>query len=166
MRVLAALACLAFLSLGAIACSSSDDEDTGSNGTPPSIIPSVAGGSPETTIQVTEREYQVALADASAQEGSVTFKVKNEGEMTHEFIVVKTDLKADQLPQKEGVVDEDSSQLKVVDEIEDVAAGKTESLTADMSPGHYVLLCNISGHYQLGMHTDFEVSPASAQSAR
>jgi uncharacterized cupredoxin-like copper-binding protein len=150
-----------------VACSGDDDNtSTTDTQTPPSINPTVTGGAPETTVQVTEREYQIALEDANVEEGSVTFKVKNEGEMTHEFVVVKTDLKGDQLPQKEGVVDEDSSQLEVVDEIEDVAAGKTESLTADMSPGHYVLLCNISGHYQLGMHSDFEVSPASAQSPR
>jgi uncharacterized cupredoxin-like copper-binding protein len=26
-----------------------------------------------------------------------------------------------------------------------------------LAPGHYVLICNIAGHYQLGMHTSLTV---------
>ncbi|MGZ4126505.1 MAG: sulfocyanin-like copper-binding protein [Actinomycetota bacterium] len=32
-------------------------------------------------------------------------------------------------------------------------------LTADLSAGHYALVCNLSGHYKAGMHVDFWVTP-------
>jgi uncharacterized cupredoxin-like copper-binding protein len=31
-------------------------------------------------------------------------------------------------------------------------------LTADLSPGHYALVCNLPGHYKAGMHVDFWVT--------
>ena len=31
-------------------------------------------------------------------------------------------------------------------------------LTVDLEPGHYVLFCNLPGHYRLGMRSDFEVT--------
>ena len=73
----------------------------------------------------------------------------------HEFVVVKTDLKADALPIVDNKIDE--SALTPVDEVEDIAVGGTPSLTVDLAAGHYVLLCNIETHYGLGMHADFTV---------
>ena len=37
-------------------------------------------------------------------------------------------------------------------------AGNTVELNANMEAGHYMLLCNIATHYQLGMWTEFEAS--------
>jgi len=30
-------------------------------------------------------------------------------------------------------------------------------VTLDLAPGKYVLICNVAGHYQLGMHISFTV---------
>jgi uncharacterized cupredoxin-like copper-binding protein len=35
----------------------------------------------------------------------------------------------------------------------------------DMKPGHYALVCNLSGHYAAGMHVDLWVTPKGATSA-
>ena len=46
----------------------------------------------------------------------------------------------------------------VVDEIEEIPAGSTENLTVDLTAGHYALICNLEGHYRMGMQADFDVT--------
>jgi uncharacterized cupredoxin-like copper-binding protein len=118
--------------------------------------PSTGDGDGGTEIGATLSEWSVALSDASAPAGDVTFKVTNTGANVHELIVVKTDTKADALPVSGSTVDE--AGLTVVDEVEDVAAGGTADLEiADMAAGHYAVFCNVEGHYSQGMHADFTV---------
>lgn len=112
-----------------------------------------AGGAP---VAVELSEWKVAPSPATASAGSVTFEVKNSGTQVHEFVVVKTELKANALPVVDHKIDE--STLTPVDEIEDVAAAATPTLSVDLDAGHYVLLCNIETHYEQGMHADFDVS--------
>ena len=45
-----------------------------------------------------------------------------------------------------------------MDEIEDIEGGANPTLTVDLDAGHYVVFCNLPGHYGLGMHTDLDVS--------
>jgi len=87
----------------------------------------------------------------------VTFHVKNAGTQVHEFVVVRTELAADKLPLASGApeVNEEAAGLAVVDEVEDLAAGAAADLTVTLEAGHYVVICNVPGHYGLGMHTDF-----------
>ena len=40
--------------------------------------------------------------------------------------------------------------------------GATKTITIDLKPGHYVLFCNLPGHYAAGMHQDFWVTPAGS----
>ncbi len=93
---------------------------------------------------------------ATGSAGPVTFAVKNAGTQLHEFVVVKTDLKADALPVVDHKIDETT--LTPVDEIENIALAATPTLAVDLDAGHYVLLCNIETHYAQGMRADFDVS--------
>jgi uncharacterized cupredoxin-like copper-binding protein len=43
-------------------------------------------------------------------------------------------------------------------EQEDIASGSDTTLSVDLQPGHYVIICNITGHYEAGMHTELTVS--------
>lgn len=90
----------------------------------------------------------------------MTFDVTNDAEQPHEFVVLKTDASEDQLPTDEtGNVDEAGDpRIEVVDEIEDIEGGSTQSLTAGLDAGNYVLICNLPGHYSQGMHTTFTVT--------
>jgi uncharacterized cupredoxin-like copper-binding protein len=118
--------------------------------------PSTAGGAGAATVDVTLAEWSVTPSTTTAAAGAVTFSVSNEGTTVHELIVVKTDTKADALPVAGAKVDE--AGLTVVDEVEDVAAGTTADLAlTDMVAGHYVIFCNIEGHYGQGMRADFDV---------
>jgi uncharacterized cupredoxin-like copper-binding protein len=44
-----------------------------------------------------------------------------------------------------------------VDEVEDLAPGKSATLSVNLTPGRYVLVCNIPGHYKHGMHASVTV---------
>jgi uncharacterized cupredoxin-like copper-binding protein len=115
---------------------------------------SAAGSGGSVAVELTE--WKVVPAAATAAAGPVSFAVTNKGTQVHEFVVVKTDTKADALPVADNKIDE--STLTPVDEIEDIQVGATPTLDVTLDAGHYVLLCNIETHYEQGMHADFDVS--------
>ena len=120
---------------------------------------SSSSSSPPGTINVTEQEYSIKLSSTSLKAGPVHFSVKNQGGMVHEFMVFKTTLAPNALPQKNGVVDEQGAGVeKISPEVDNINAGQTKTLDVQLTPGSYVAICNIAGHYQLGMHTAFTVS--------
>ena len=93
--------------------------------------------------------------------GSVTFTVRDAGTTTHEFVVLRTDTPAGDIPVgsfegESGRIDEDNDGTNV-GETGDMAAGANKTLTIDLTAGHYVFLCNLPAHYGLGMHFDFTV---------
>ena len=44
-----------------------------------------------------------------------------------------------------------------VGETGDLAPGQSKTVSVTLKKGHYVLLCNLPGHYKAGQHTDFTV---------
>ena len=109
----------------------------------------------------------IDLSQAYAAEGTVTFVVTNEGTETHEFVVLRTDSPADSFPivSFEGEpnrIDEDASGVTNVGETGDMEPGTTMALSLDLAPGHYAVVCNLAGHYAMGMHQDFNVVPAGS----
>jgi uncharacterized cupredoxin-like copper-binding protein len=120
-----------------------------------------------TTVDVSLREFSIAPSVASAPAGTVTFEVTNDGPNdVHEFVVVRTDLAPDALPtDAAGAVLEDGEGMEVVDEIEDLAVGSSETLALELEAGSYVLICNIveedggetEAHYAMGMRSAFTV---------
>lgn len=124
--------------------------------------PTAAGSSTGTgagAVTVTEEDGKITPSTTTAAAGPVSFAVTNSGTLTHEFVVIKTDLPADQLPTTAdgSEVDESATGLTVVDEVEDISVGATENLDVTLDAGHYVLICNVPTHYGLGMHVDFTV---------
>jgi uncharacterized cupredoxin-like copper-binding protein len=156
---LGALSAASVIVLAFAACS------TGATSPSPGEPSQGAGGGTPTTVAVTLQEWSVLAAPDSAPAGSVTFQLTNAGpEDVHEFVVLKTDLDAGGLPvDANGAVTEEGEGIEVVDEIEDVAVGATQELTAILEAGKYVLLCNIydetdsEAHYTMGMRTAFTV---------
>jgi uncharacterized cupredoxin-like copper-binding protein len=140
--------------LGMAACSSSSSTIGSTEPTETSTAPAVPG-----QVGVAEKDFEISLTSTSAPAGKITFAVSNDGPSTHEFVVFDTDLAADQLPtDSEGDVDEEGDGVTHVDEIEDIAAGTSDNvLDVDLEAGSYVLICNLPGHYNLGMRTAFTV---------
>jgi uncharacterized cupredoxin-like copper-binding protein len=138
------IAVAAFAMLGAVACSSSSSSTSSSAG-------GDTGG-----VSATEKDFSIDLGSSSAPAGSVTFNITNDGPSAHEFVIVQTDDAPYALPVKDSEVEEDK--LTVVDEQEDIAPSTTATLTTDLEAGSYVIICNVTGHYEAGMHTAFTVS--------
>jgi len=91
--------------------------------------------------------------------GDVTFHVKNVSKETiHEMIVVFLTDPGAPLPyiEDQNRVDEE----KVIDkgEVSELDPGKSGSLTLNLAPGTYLLICNVPGHYAAGMWTELTVS--------
>jgi uncharacterized cupredoxin-like copper-binding protein len=114
-----------------------------------------APGSAAGHVAASEKEFSITLGSATVTAGPTAFDVKNDGAIAHEFVVAKTDLAPDKLPQASGEVDEGG--ITSLGEVEDVAPGTTKSFTADLTAGHYVVFCNIPGHYAAGMHAELVV---------
>jgi len=103
-------------------------------------------------------EWVVDVSATHAVEGEVTFAITNFGSIQHEFLVVKTDYELGKIPLgDDDRFSEDMEGIEVVDEIPEWEVNKTEMLTLDLTAGNYQLLCNISGHYEAGMHTSLVV---------
>lgn len=116
----------------------------------------VASQASPSKVTVTEDEFSVKLSQASAPAGKVTFVLNNTGKIEHELVILKTDLPHDKIPAR----DNDPTKVQepgAAGEIEDVAAGTSKEETFDLTPGNYVLLCNVETHYAAGMHIAFVV---------
>jgi uncharacterized cupredoxin-like copper-binding protein len=129
----------------------------------PSVAPSVSG--PASTVRVTLGEWSVATDVGEVPAGTVTFEVSNAGpDRAHEFVVLRTDIAPDDLPTDlDAAAIETTDGVERVGKIDAIPVGETGQLTLGLSPGRYVLLCNINdaveeeSHYQFGMRTGFTV---------
>ena len=98
----------------------------------------------------------ITASAPQAAVGPVTFTVTNSSsQMVHEMIVVR--LTAEQAAHPEalpydtmgGMVDEDK--VDDVGEVSELDPGKSGSLTVDLAAGTYELICNVPGHFMIGM---------------
>jgi hypothetical protein len=80
--------------------------------------------------------------------------------MTEEHEMVLVQLKsADQpIPVLKGKHRIDEKKLKSLGEVSDLKPGADGKLKATLTRGSYLLFCNISGHYEAGMHIALTVT--------
>ena len=109
---------------------------------------------PDVDLAVTMKDYRVELNVATLKAGTVKIGVKNAGGMEHSFELIKTDLPFDKLP---TTGDARAREDGLVKQIKSIAVGKVATLTADLAAGKYVVICNVAGHYQLGMRAPLAV---------
>lgn len=101
-------------------------------------------------------EWSVKAA-APARAGEVEFDVQNKGAAPHEFVVFKTDADPAALT-KDATARVDETKYPPVGRTKQLNGGAGESLKVNLTAGKYVLVCNLSGHYDLGMRTAFTVN--------
>jgi uncharacterized cupredoxin-like copper-binding protein len=146
----------ATFALAMAACSSSSSSSSTAAGT----SSTTATESPDTgsgdTVASTEKDFAITLDSTSVASGEVTFNITNEGPSLHEFVVIQTDLAPDALPVKDNEVQEDK--VDGIGEQEDIAPGTSTDLSLKLDPGSYVVICNITGHYEQGMHAGLTVT--------
>jgi uncharacterized cupredoxin-like copper-binding protein len=102
------------------------------------------------TVQVKLGEMWVRPQYTSVEAGKITFVAQNTGQVTHELMVERMPLKMD----GPGRPNEEAAQGM----IEDMAPGGSGKMTLKLTPGNYVLFCNVTGHYAAGQHIAFTVT--------
>jgi uncharacterized cupredoxin-like copper-binding protein len=100
----------------------------------------------------------------TARAGKVTFTVTNQANRArgayntpeaHELVVLRTNLPPNKL--KVDPISGTVVETGRVGQPLAVDPGKTRTITLSLKPGHYVLLCNFTGHYQAGQYAAFQV---------
>jgi hypothetical protein len=122
--------------------------------------PGVSGS----VVQVSLHDFKIETSTPATSTDDVAFQVENQAPVTHEFVIVRSDLPADQLPIGPDGLSVDEDQLHPVGEIGEVETGSTETLALHLTPGRYVFFCNLEGHYLGGMHGSLEVAAGASGS--
>ncbi|MGH2405708.1 MAG: cupredoxin domain-containing protein [bacterium] len=104
------------------------------------VAVALAGPAAPRTILIKAREFVFEPKEVTARTGEVTFDIKNEGAIEHNFVI------------------EDAAQKKVA-QIAVIEAGKTEDLKIILRAGTYALICNLPGHKDAGMTGTLRVQP-------
>ena len=120
------------------------------------------------TIQVTEKNFNIALDTDVVPPGNVKFVISNHGPDQHEFVIINTDLAATNLPVDYYTYKVKEDQLNEAYNHDHFPAGQTVEAVVPLQPGHYDVMCNLAGHYLKGMHASFTVSqnPGPTQTAQ
>jgi uncharacterized cupredoxin-like copper-binding protein len=113
------------------------------------LTPRASGGS--RVVNVVERDFRVSVSATRLRPGTVVFRVANRGPDAHELIVMRD---SGRLPLRpDGItVNEEGLEKQTVGVLEPAGAGRVRELRVKLTPGRYVLLCNMYGHYMGGMH--------------
>ncbi len=106
----------------------------------------------------------VAASPSSVPAGDVSFRVWNAGMMVHELVVLPLPpagagtraVGTDGRVSEEGSLGE-ASRTCGERAGDGIAPGATSWVTLHLDPGRYELICNLPGHYAMGMFTDLDV---------
>jgi uncharacterized cupredoxin-like copper-binding protein len=112
-------------------------------------------------VHVDERDFGIHASQMTLPAGHYVFVDTNHGPSSHELVMWRTALPADRLPirSSERRVNEDSPALtSVLDSGSSLNPGETRLLAATLDPGHYLIVCNLPGHFMAGMHVDITVT--------
>ena len=131
-----------------------------------------AGGLLGNSVKVTLEEFTITPHPALVKSGAVTFDVDNVGSITHEMVIVRASSPG-ALPKvtktgERAVGDVNEEAIPAADKIGetgDVPAQAHITKTFNLSPGTYVLFCNIDNrnggtvlnHFQHGMSATLTV---------
>ena len=110
----------------------------------------------DVNVTVDLKEYAITLSVATIKAGTIKFGIRNNGTMVHDFDLYKTDLPIDKLP-----IDQGAAKVKMdglVKQMINISANRSTTITADLVAGRYVIICNVAGHYQLGMRAELQVN--------
>ena len=96
----------------------------------------------------------------SVKAGNVTFDVTNlSRSIVHEMIVVAVENPNAPLPYDYNAGQIPEKQVKMLGETEEMQPNAEKTITIDLKPGAYLLICNVPGHYAAGMWTPLTVTP-------
>ncbi len=169
-RLTTFLAIAMTLALIAAACGGGDDDTSPATTAAPTAAPTAATAPTATTepaaptgvstVNVELSEFSISLDATVGGAGEITFVTTNAGALPHEFVILRSDLAPDALPVDTATAKADEAATGgAIGRIPqaDLGSGASTSVSINLAPGNYVLICNISGHYQSGMTAAFTV---------
>jgi uncharacterized cupredoxin-like copper-binding protein len=115
------------------------------------------GGGPGVSIlRVTERDFKIT-APKRVRAGNFDLLARNRGPDDHELIVVREG--GTPLPfRTDGItIDEDALESVQAGALEPFGTATVGELHLHLTPGRYIMFCNMAGHYLGGMHTTLVV---------
>jgi uncharacterized cupredoxin-like copper-binding protein len=96
---------------------------------------------------------------STVEAGEVTFDVTNwSRNLVHEMLVVAVANANVQLPYDADDQRVIEDKINSLGETEEMQPGASKTLTLDLKPGTYLLICNVAGHYAAGMWTVLTVT--------
>lgn len=104
-------------------------------------------------VSLTLTEWKLTPGQVTVRPGRISFVVRNDGTMAHEFVVLKSHLHHHTLKVKGGKAVETTR----VGRIRQIPSGTSKRITLKVPAGKYVLLCNMLGHYQAGQYAALRV---------
>ena len=120
-----------------------------------SLVLAGCGGPAKVNVSMTT--YAITADKSEVAAGEVTFAITNDAtDQKHDFLIVKTDAASDDLP-RTAENNVDPEQVEVIAESGEIEIGEAKDVTVTLTPGNYVLVCNLPGHYDQGMFVAFEV---------
>ena len=111
-----------------------------------------------TVVNVTAKSFRIItdVAD-NIPAGKITFKVSNTDVVTHETLIIHAQNKGYELPYDFSISRVFESKIDKPGEVPDIQPGTSGEVTLDLPPGRYVLICNLTAHFQAGMHAMINV---------
>jgi uncharacterized cupredoxin-like copper-binding protein len=109
------------------------------------------------SVTVGEGDMFLTPSATTVAAGQVSFTVSNAGPSPHEFVIVKGDPTGTTGDEAGRVSEEGHVGGPEGPEIGNINSGHTKSLTVDLPPGTYTIMCNLPGHYVAGMHSTIVV---------
>jgi uncharacterized cupredoxin-like copper-binding protein len=111
----------------------------------------IAGCTDGNELEIELGEWYIAAPQVPVKAGKVILNTRNSGDLVHEIEILKVDGRYQEFEMAELV---------------DIGPGSTESLTVELEPGSYTIICTIVekaadgtvlNHYDLGMRTTMTV---------
>lgn len=127
------------------------------------LLASGCSVSPGDKVAVGLREWKIDVAPATVRSGRVQFEIDNEGELTHDLVLIR---KAD--PSQLALTPEGGVDVAVerpIDQVEDLGPGSYLAASPNVLAGDYLLVCTITegadgqplNHFQSGMWAKLKV---------
>jgi uncharacterized cupredoxin-like copper-binding protein len=111
------------------------------------------------------RMMSVMVSPTSVPAGDVSFRVWNAGTIVHELVIMPMPPggPGSRSIGTDGKVSEDGSLGEASNTCgegagEGIQPGAASWVTLHLAPGRYELICNIAGHYAMGMYTELDIT--------
>ena len=141
------------------AAASSSPQPSAAPTAPPIASAAAVSASPSGDQTISLYEWKVVVA-STMKSGKSSFTISNFGTAPHELLIFKSDLDPAAYPtDAAGDIKEEGAGVTLVSDGDNIDPAGSQTRTVDLTPGKYLFVCNIPGHFKQGMSTVVTVTP-------